>query len=55
VFVVPTTAPFSAVDCPPPSVVVVGLTVTAIVGASAMVAVALLVGSNTLVAVTVIF
>jgi hypothetical protein len=45
----------NAVDCPPVSEVEVGLRATVTVGASAMVAVALLLGSATLVAVKVMF
>lgn len=52
---VPFTVPFSAVDCPPVSDVVVGLSVTFMVGISAIVALALLEGSTTLFAVNVIF
>jgi hypothetical protein len=55
VFVVPVTAAFSAVDCPAVNEVEVGLSATPMVGTNAMVRLALLVGSTTLVAVTVMF
>lgn len=53
VLVVPSTAASSAVDCPAVNEVVVGLSVTEMVGISAMVALAVLVGSTTLFAVNV--
>ena len=52
-FVVPFTTAFIAVDCPAVSDVVVGLSVTETVGTSAMVALAVFVGSTTLFAVKV--
>jgi hypothetical protein len=51
----PSTVPFSAVDWPAMSDVKVGLSATEMVGISAIVAVALLVGSATLFAVSVTF
>jgi hypothetical protein len=51
----PFTTAFSAVDCPTLSLVEFGLIVTDIVGTSAIVAVAALAGSTTLVAVNVMF
>jgi hypothetical protein len=54
-FVVPVTVPFSDVDCPPVSEVEVGFSVTPMVGTRAIVAVADLVGSTTLVTVNVMF
>jgi hypothetical protein len=55
VLAVPLTVPLSAVDCPPVSEVEVGLIVTVIVGISAIVALATLEGSATLLAVSVTF
>jgi hypothetical protein len=51
--VVPFTTAFIAVDCPAVSEAVVGLSVTEMVGISAMVALAVFVGSTTLFAVKV--
>ena len=53
--VVPVTVGFSDVDCPPVSDVDVGFSETPMVGTSAMVAVADLVGSTWLVAVNAMF
>ena len=53
VFGVPFTTGFNAVDCPPVNVVVVGLRATEMVGISAMVALAVFVGSTTLFAIKV--
>jgi hypothetical protein len=55
VLLVPVTVPFNAVDWPPVNEVNVGLSETPIVGTNATVTLALLVGSTTLVAVTVMF
>jgi hypothetical protein len=55
VLVVPLTTPFRAVDCPPVKEVEVGLRVTVMVGTSATVALADLVGSSTLFAVITMF
>jgi hypothetical protein len=55
VLLVPFTEAFSAVDCPLVSDVNVGLRVTDMVGISAIVALAVLVGSATLFAVNVMF
>jgi len=52
---VPVTVAFNAVDWPPVNEVEVGLSTTPTVGTNAMVTLALLVGSTTLVAVTVMF
>jgi hypothetical protein len=54
-FVVPVTVAFSDVDCPPVREVEVGFSVRPMVGINAIVAVTLLVGSTTLVAVNVMF
>jgi hypothetical protein len=52
---VPVTVAFNAVDWPPVKEVEVGLSATPMVGTNATVMLALLVGSTTLVAVTVMF
>ena len=52
---VPVTVPFSEVDCPSVSELEVGLRATDMVGSSAIVAVAALEGSTTLVAIIITF